>query len=52
MAHPRPAAPGDGFAVPAGVRFANVYSVGDLSIMFGAALLAYRTTRRFPVSAG
>jgi hypothetical protein len=46
LAEPRLAWLGDVFAVPAGVPFANVFSVGDVYIVVGAAWLLHVTCRR------
>ena len=45
---PRLAWLGDVFAIPAGVPFANVFSVGDVLILAGAAWLLHSTCRRRP----
>lgn len=44
---PHPALPflGDVFAVPAGVPLANVFSIGDVLILLGAAWCLHRTCR-------
>jgi hypothetical protein len=36
--------------IPAGLPFANVYSVGDVLLTLGGALLCYRTIRRPPAA--
>ena len=43
---PRLAFLGDVFAIPAGVPFANVFSVGEVFILAGAAWLLHSTCRR------
>lgn len=43
---PRLAWLGDVFAIPAGIPFANVFSVGDVLILAGAAWLLHSTCRR------
>jgi hypothetical protein len=45
LAHPHLAWLGDVFAVPAAVPFANVFSVGDVVILLGAAWLVHRNSR-------
>ena len=46
LAEPRLAFLGDVFAVPAWVPFANVFSVGDVVILLGAAWFLHGTCRR------
>ena len=43
---PRLAWLGDVFAIPSGIPFANVFSVGDVLILAGAAWLLHSTCRR------
>jgi hypothetical protein len=38
----------DILALPAGVPFANVYSIGDVLLAIGASVLCWRTIRRSP----
>jgi hypothetical protein len=42
LEHPRLALLGDIFAIPAGWPLANVYSIGDVLIVLGAAYASYR----------
>jgi uncharacterized protein DUF5317 len=42
VAHPRLAWLGDYFAVPASIPLANVFSVGDVVLVIGAALVLHR----------
>ena len=46
LSEPRLAWLGDVFAVPAGVPFANVFSIGDVYIVVGAAWLLHSVCRR------
>src|SRR5262245_51923105 len=36
--------------IPAGLPFANVYSIGDVLLTVGAALLCYRSIRQVPAA--
>jgi Family of unknown function (DUF5317) len=49
VAHPVLLWLGDVFAVPAGLPLANVFSVGDVIIVVGAAWVVHRAARRPPV---
>lgn len=49
LAHPRLAALGDVFAVPAGLPLANVFSVGDVLVVVGAVVLLHRACTAPPV---
>lgn len=46
LAEPKLAWLGDVFAVPAGIPFANVFSVGDVCILLGATWLLHAVCRR------
>jgi hypothetical protein len=46
LAHPRLGFLGDVFAVPHGVPLANVFSIGDVVLLVGAAILLHRVCSR------
>jgi MFS family permease len=52
LASPRLLFLGDVFAVPKGVPFANVFSIGDIAIALGAALVVHRVCRSRLVPGG
>jgi hypothetical protein len=45
LAHPRLLLLGDVFALPHGLPFANVFSVGDALLLVGAAVMLHRSVR-------
>lgn len=45
LLHPRLGWLGDNFAIPAGVPFANVFSLGDVVILLGAMVIFHRGSR-------